>query len=81
MKEGKKYAKNEDFVIHPDIRDATKNYNGKDTFKDAFAKRDELLEGGEPFWNTDHDEEMLETARERTDNFSKIKPWPQKRKR
>lgn len=58
-----------EFVVHPDMIDAFKSYNGdKDHFEKAFEKRRELTAKGEPYWNTDHDVEMKETAEERSKN-------------
>lgn len=55
------------FVIHPDITDAFMGYDGsKDYFKTVFKTRDELLAKGEVYWNTDHDRQLLDTARENT---------------
>lgn len=54
------------FIIHKDQWAWLRNYKGKDTPIDAlFREREEKLDEGEPFWNSDHDEEMKETARER----------------
>lgn len=79
-----KFVSPDKFVIHPDVRDLTQSYKGDPQhFKKGFEKRDELLAQGEPFWDTSHDEEMLETARENTDNFiaKTGKKFPQRRKR
>jgi hypothetical protein len=67
MKEGDKYLPDEEFCVHPDIKETMKNYKGdRRIFGKLFKQRDEQLEGGEPFWNTDHDVEMKETAEQRT---------------
>ncbi|HZX14966.1 MAG TPA: hypothetical protein VFF49_11280 [Thermodesulfobacteriota bacterium] len=71
MKErGKRYIDPEkQFCVHPDMIQTFKNYDGtKDSFKKTFGERDELVKNGDVFWNTEHDEEMLKTARDNTDN-------------
>ena len=55
------------FVVHPDMQEALMNYNpSRSSFKDCFNARDEAVEAGEEYWETDHDVEMAETARERS---------------
>lgn len=55
------------FVVHPDITEAFMNYNGtEDPFKAVFAARQAALDRGEVYWNTDHDEQFRQTARERS---------------
>lgn len=72
MKEGKKYLNiRKSFCIHPDIQEAFKNYKGKNApnpFKQVFKERDKIIadDPNDTYWNTDHDVEMLETARERS---------------
>ena len=56
------------FVVHPDLQAAYRNYRDGDSFEKMFEKRREKTANGEAYWNTDHDEEMLETARERSQN-------------
>lgn len=72
-----KYSDNEE-VIHPDMVEAYAGYTGdNDSFKRVFRNRDRAVERGETYWNEDHDEEMRETARERTDNaVCKGWKWP-----
>ena len=57
-----------DFVVHPDIERATKQYRkgNKHSYIDMARDRNNLIQEGEVYWNTDHDAEMLETAHERT---------------
>ena len=58
--------------IHPDIKDAIKNYKGKEvggsSIQRVFKFRNAMLEVCEDiiYWDNDHDVEMLETAEERT---------------
>ncbi|WP_438980239.1 HNH endonuclease [Polynucleobacter sp.] len=53
------------FVVHPDITQAFMGYNGKDDyFKTVFEERNEKLLRGEVYWNTDHDKQLSETARD-----------------
>lgn len=58
-----------EFVIHPDMIETFQNYRKGD--KRAFIKlseqRNQKLASGVIYWNADHDEEMAETAKERTD--------------
>lgn len=55
------------FVVHEDILTAFQGYDGDpDHFKKVFKERDEAIANGEVYWNTDHDVEMAETARERS---------------
>lgn len=58
------------FVVHPDMAHARRLYRelGKEAYQIAFDHREELLEAGEPYWETDHDLELFETASELTDN-------------
>lgn len=60
----------ERFVVHGDNVEALKAYRAgdKEAFKKMGAKRDELHDAGLPYWNTDHDDEMTQTADERTHN-------------
>lgn len=57
-----------EFVVHEDMIDVFKKYRNGD--KKAFQKMSEertaKLQSGIIYWNPDHDEEMLETAQERT---------------
>jgi hypothetical protein len=64
----KKYADpKKHFVVHPDMIEAYKGYDGtNNTMEQVFARRQEKVERGETFHNTLHDEEMLETAALRT---------------
>lgn len=67
MKERKYVDPEKAFVVHPDIADQFTTYDGNpDHFKEVFRKRDKLVEEGEVYWNTEHDVEMAETARERS---------------
>lgn len=72
-----------EFVVHPDMIDAFKNYDGTNSsFISVFRTRDALARVEIPFHNTDHDVEMLQTATERTDNkIMSGHPWPIKRRR
>lgn len=55
------------FVVHPDMQEAMMDYNpSRDSFKEVFEARDEAVEDGEVYWNDDHDDEMAETARNRS---------------
>lgn len=70
MTEGKKYLNpKKDFMVHPDAQIFIQNYQPKQKFGPEIAKIREDMEGaGLDYHNTDHDEEMLETARINTDN-------------
>lgn len=56
------------FVLHPDNEIARQLYAtlGNEAYDQMMAHRDELLAQGEPYWNPDHDAEMLQTAAENT---------------
>lgn len=60
------------FVVHPDAVEAFKRYRAGviTAFKDMMIKRKPLKESGAIYWNTDHDEEMQETAIQRTQEAS-----------
>jgi len=64
------------FVIHEDNIVALQEYRkgNKQAFKEMVEKRNALAEEGIPYWNTDHDAEMVEWAKERTDN-AVIRGW------
>lgn len=63
-----KYTNEGQFCVHPDIKEATMNYNGGDSFKKVFEARNIKVALGEPYHNQDHDEELLETALLNTQN-------------
>lgn len=67
---------NTDFVVHPDMITTFKEYRkgNKNAFAEMFTKRSQTIAKGEAYWNTDHDQEMAETARERTKSAT-IKGW------
>lgn len=72
------------FTIHPDMLDFYQGYKrGGPTMDDISDARDKKLEDGQPFWNTDHDEELRETAKENTDNAITGRGWgfPRRRRR
>lgn len=71
------------FVVHADMLDAFKSYDGTNSsFNAVFAARRELTASGEPYWNTDHDIEMTETAFENTCRFLALgNEWPGKGER
>ena len=74
----------EEFVVHPDMIGTIKSYrNGnKKAFQEMGVQRDIKLQHGEIYWNPDHDEEMKETAEERTKSASaRGWKWPEKKKR
>lgn len=58
----------EEFVVHPDTIDATIDYRAgnKKAYANMAKRRDDIYKSGEPYWNTDHDAEMTETAHENT---------------
>lgn len=67
MKERKYVDPEKAFIVHPDIADAFTEYDGDpDHFKKVFKERDEAIANGEYYWNTEHDVEMAETARIRS---------------
>lgn len=58
-----KYTNAQQFVVHPDIREAMMNYTGdSSSFSTIFKRRDQCVENGETYHNDDHDSEMAETA-------------------
>lgn len=63
-----KYADpNKMTVIHPDQQQWVMNYHGKGTdIHELFERRSQALQAGEKFWNDIHDQEMKETAEERS---------------
>lgn len=75
MKErGKKWVDpKKGFVIHPDMGEALRNYRpGEDSIKGVFQARDRAVQEGQQYWNTDHDDEMAQTARERSQDAGLI---------
>lgn len=57
------------FVVHPDMGAALSQYDGTDAaLKNCFLNRDEAVNNGQAYWETDHDFEMSETAEERSAN-------------
>jgi len=74
-RKGGRWAGDKQFVVHKDIQEALQNYSpGGDSFKEVFAQRDQYVEDGVIYWNTDHDTEMAETAKERTQRAA-TKGW------
>lgn len=66
---GGKYAPDNMFVVHRDIRDATMEYKGDvNMYNQVFEARNEQLKQGNIYWNTTHDVEMKQTAVERSQN-------------
>lgn len=59
-----------EFVVHPDNIQALNEYRrgNKDAYKQLIENRQEQTRRGEKYWNDDHDEEMKQTAEERTNN-------------
>ena len=59
-----------EFVVHPDNIRALKEYRAgnKDAYNELMDERSEKTKRGEPYWSTDHDIEMAQTAEERTNN-------------
>lgn len=82
-KKGKLADVRKEFVIHEDMVEVFEEYRkgDKQAFNKMGKKRQEKLERGEVYWNTDHDDEMLETAKERTDNVTALGwIWPKRKK-
>jgi len=74
MERGKKFVDADKFVIHPDQKEWLKNYSGDPRELEAmFRLRSEALQAGVDFWNTDHDAEMKETARDRNKEVKRKK--------
>lgn len=72
-KEGKYVDPEKAFVVHPDITRAFLGYDGTDGyFKQVFEERDQKILSGEYYWNTDHDTQMAQTARERSQDAAAI---------
>lgn len=68
-RKGKRFTDEKTFVVHPDMKDALQNYRPNGTaIKDVFAEREKAILRGDKYHNDEHDEEMLETAKNRTDN-------------
>ena len=69
LKPGKWVDTSKAFVIHPDMQEALMNYdpNGN-SIQDCFDERKKKIEAGEEYHNSDHDVEMAETARLRSQN-------------
>ncbi len=66
-------------VIHNDMLAAKLAYGkNKDSYKKAFAKRNELVEQELPYWNTAYDEVMERIINARNRMFEK--PFPEKRR-
>lgn len=62
-----KYVNDRNFVIHPDMEESFKNYDGtRDPFQTVFDERAEEVRRGEIFWRDGHDIELKETAEEKT---------------
>lgn len=83
-KKGKLADPKKEFVIHPDMVEVFQEYRkgDKQAFNKMGKKRQEKLDQGETYWNTDHDAEMLQTAKERTDNVTVLGwIWPRHQKR
>lgn len=61
-----------DYVVHPDVITAMHEYGALkgQAFENMAALRNQMIEEGIEYWNTDHDAEMSETAIERTINAS-----------
>jgi hypothetical protein len=56
------------FVVHPDVIVAMHEYGALkgQAFENMASARNQMIEEGIDYWNTDHDAEMYETAVERT---------------
>lgn len=82
-KRGKWVNPRKAFVVHPDVAVARWEYGQNPrSIAQLLERREEQTLSGEIYWNTEHDEEMAETARERTQNAS-ARGWkfPLRRKR
>lgn len=67
LRNGKWVDDKKAFVVHPDMRDGMMNYKPDgDSIGEVFKQRNEAVEKGEKYWNDIHDEEMEQTARERS---------------
>ena len=65
---GRKVKRDNSFTIHPDVWDWYKTYEPNKCFQEVNELRNKKLAEGEPIHNPDHDAEMLETAKNNTDN-------------
>ena len=64
-KKGKWIDTQKKFVIHQDILEGLMHYEpDNNSLKDVFEGRDKMTQEGQEYWNTDHDEEMRQTAEE-----------------
>ena len=67
-RKGKKFVDpTKKFVVHPDILEGLKHYTSdNDSLKRVFQGREDARQSGVVYWNTEHDQEMIETAKERS---------------
>lgn len=63
-----KWVSEKEFVVHPDMREALMNYRPDKKFDHVFERRDKLVDKGVIYWNDIHDDEMKDTARQRSIN-------------
>lgn len=65
----RRVKRGDSFTVHEDMLDFYKGYGrGGPSMEEIGRRRNQKLKEGDAFWNTDHDEEMKETARNNTDN-------------
>ena len=85
MCDGKLADPNKKFMVHPDMLQGFAEYRkgNKKAIQEVMVRRKPLKEHGEIYWSTDHDEEMAQTAVERTLNalnLGWVYPRPKKQK-
>ena len=70
-----------EFIVHPDMIETLRKYRegNKNAFKEMFKERAKLTDEGKKFWNDTHDNEMRQTADERSRN--PMFRWPFRRKK
>lgn len=69
-----KWLSRKEFMVHPDMQEALMNYHpSRNSFTDVFKKRDEQALMGEVYWDTSHDDEMRDTAIQRTREIENIR--------
>lgn len=66
MSKNKWVNTDEAFVVHPDSQEWLMHYQPGRKFGELQEVREDIIDRGEHHHNTDHDEEMLQTAEERT---------------
>lgn len=65
-------------MVHPDMQEALKSYNGNgDSFKEMFRQREIMVQKGMRYWNGQWDDFYKYWAREATKVYAKRQEWPE----